>query len=519
MYKVLLVDDEVFVRKGLQKLIRWEQFKCTLVGEAKNGGEALEMIHRLEPDLVITDIMMPVLDGLELIRSVKEESRVDPEFIIISGYNDFKYAQQAIRYGVKDYILKPIDVKELGATLERLAQTIAKKRLSALTKTDYSISSILDLMLHEEMGEKDAERYAEVLGMEGESGFLYVWAQFQTMPGQPPVRLKELQEWMSGWEGAGAAIPILEHAPGQFGILWSIRELNRWGNGIPQALEAVRSLISSRLNQELLFCAGDMVDSLASVKRSYAGANEALKHRFAEEDKRVILIGQVKDKALHIYDMDSNLSDRLMVHLEENNKEACRSMIDKMFQSFRNQRYTPAAVVLSLTRFMTRVMGVIKQMHGSDDGQRRMLEEMETEVQTWSVQRLREHFTVMVLEAAGYVAQLRKEQSKGDIEKIKKHIDSHYSENINLKSIAAHFYMNPAYLGQLFRKTYGIYFNEYLLQVRVEEAKKLLRQTDLRMYEIAERVGIPVANYFVTQFEKIEQCSPLEYRNKLVKKE
>lgn len=519
MFKVLLVDDEVFVRKGLQKLIRWERFQYTLVGEAKNGGEALEMIRRLEPDLVITDIMMPVLDGLELIRSVKEESRADPEFIIISGYNDFKYAQRAIRYGVKDYILKPIDVKELGAALKQLALTITLKKLTAYTKPEYTVHSIMEALISGNMGETDAGRYAEALGLEGETGFLYVWAHVHAKPDQPPVRLKDIRDALSGREGTGTGIPLFEHRPGQFGIIWSTGELNRWGDGIPQALESVRSRLSAHLRREVLFYAGDEVSSLAFVRESYAGANEALKHRFAEEGKPMILFGQVKDKALQNYEMDSNLADRLMVHLEENNREACRSMIDILFQTFRSQRYTPTAIVLSLSRFMIKVMGVIKRMHGRDDGQRQILEKLEAEGNTWSLQQMKEHFTVMVTEAAEHIAKLRIEQSKGDIGRIKKHIDAHYRDNINLKSIAAHFYMNPAYLGQLFRKTYGIYFNEYLLQLRVEEAKKLLRQTDLRMYEIAERVGFPVPNYFATQFEKVEKCSPLEYRNKLVKNE
>lgn len=367
MFKVLLVDDEVFVRKGLQKLIRWEQFKCTLVGEAKNGGEALDMINRLEPDLVITDIMMPVLDGLDLIRSVKEAGRIDPEFIIISGYNDFNYAQQAIRYGVQDYILKPIDVKELGASLQKLAAAIDRKRLAALAGGGYSAAAILE--------------------------------------------------------------------------------------------------------------------------------------------------------AFHIFEMDPSMYNQFMVELEENNKEAFGQMIDTMFQIFHDQRVTLPAVVGSLSRFITRVMRIIKQMDGNDEGQRRLLETMEREYRTWNLRRLKEHFTRMVTEAAEHIAQLRKEQSKGDIARIKKYIDTHYRESINLKSIAAQFYMNSVYLGQLFRKHYGVYFNDYLLELRVEEAKKLLRQTDLRMYEIAARVGIQNANYFVTQFEKLEKLSPMEYRNKLVKKE
>src|SRR4051812_13705756 len=109
MYKVLLVDDEVFVRKGLLNLIDWESFRFKICGEAENGQEALDKIDHILPDVIITDIRMPKLDGLGLIHAVMTKRDYKPFFIIISGFHDFKYAQQALRYGVHDYILKPID--------------------------------------------------------------------------------------------------------------------------------------------------------------------------------------------------------------------------------------------------------------------------------------------------------------------------------------------------------------------------------------------------------------------------
>jgi len=123
-----------------------------------------------------------------------------------------------------------------------------------------------------------------------------------------------------------------------------------------------------------------------------------------------------------------------------------------------------------------------------------------------------------LLECASFVCKLRKEYAKGGIQKIKAYIEAHYNENISLKSIASVFYMNPVYLGQLFKKTYGLHFNEFLLQLRIGEAKKLLRQTDCRVYEIAEKVGFGSADYFVTRFEKLERMTPTEYRNKLLEK-
>ncbi|CAK4854427.1 unnamed protein product [Aphanomyces euteiches] len=125
-------------------------------------------------------------------------------------------------------------------------------------------------------------------------------------------------------------------------------------------------------------------------------------------------------------------------------------------------------------------------------------------------------FSDFISESTTIVHQLRKEKNKGGIQRIKAYIEMNYAENISLKTIANEFYMNPVYLGQLFKKKYGVYFNEFLLSIRIVEAKKLLRQTDMRIYEVAEKVGFNNADYFVTQFEKVKQMTPSEYRNKLV---
>ncbi|MNI44514.1 Bifunctional transcriptional activator/DNA repair enzyme AdaA [compost metagenome] len=168
---------------------------------------------------------------------------------------------------------------------------------------------------------------------------------------------------------------------------------------------------------------------------------------------------------------------------------------------------------------MTGILGVIKEMDGNDEEILRLKELAERGHGHWSLQMLQEHFMQAIQEAAEYITRLRKEHCLGGIKPIKRYIDAHYRENISLKSIAGEFYMNAVYLGRLFRKTYGVYFNDYLLELRIQEAKKLLRQSDLRMYEIAGRVGFQNADYFVTQFEKLEQISPSEYRNMLIHKE
>lgn len=512
MLKVLLVDDEVFVRKGLLELIPWEQLNYTIAGEAENGREALQLMERLQPDLVITDIRMPIVDGLDLIRNVKERNEWDPAFIIISGYHDFKYAQQAIRYGVHDYILKPVDEEEMVATLRKLAHALSAKPMTLLTQEDYTNHHILETLVQEEDAER-AERYAAALGLEGASGLLYVLIHIHAATSGKQIGMKQMQETL---QSIGyTAVPVMEQHPGELGILLRLDWLNQYGGHPMQALERLRDELSRRLGQPVSLYAGEGVDCPAKLRHSYSGAMEAAKHKYAE-NRGVILFEQIKDKPLYVFDMSQELCNELIMHVEEGNREEYRAAALSMFRLFQEQRFAPQAVASSLSRCITGINSAVMEM-GGGDGQLRCLKDLaERDHLNWNLRLLQEHFLGAIEEADVCIAQLRKEQMKGDIHRIKKYIDAHYCDNISLKGIAAKFYMNAVYLGRLFRKSYGMYFNEYVLALRVQEAKKLLRQTDLRMYEIAARVGFQNADYFVTQFEKLEQLTPTEYRNKLM---
>ena len=190
--------------------------------------------------------------------------------------------------------------------------------------------------------------------------------------------------------------------------------------------------------------------------------------------------------------------------------------IDQLFDEFRTKGFAPEAIKMNIHQCVTNVVNLIKELNGDE----RTLVSLEP-ILSWhdlnlSLQELKRLYTNFMTESSDYLKQLRREYGKGGIHQIKNYIDQNFHKNISLKSIASEFYMNSVYLGQLFKKHYGVYFNEYLLGLRIQEAKKLLRQTDLRIYEIAEKVGFSNADYFVTQFEKIEKMTPSEYRNKLI---
>ena len=148
MIRCVVAEDEHILRKGLVLTTDWKSLGCEIIGEAENGQEALDLIRRLHPDLIITDIRMPILDGLSLIQEV--QSFYHPEFIILSGYHDFSYAKTAIRLGVSDYICKPVDEDELTQAIRHVTQKIQDKLQQTVLNPKVEIVNNCNLMLFQE---------------------------------------------------------------------------------------------------------------------------------------------------------------------------------------------------------------------------------------------------------------------------------------------------------------------------------------------------------------------------------
>ncbi|GAB2723480.1 response regulator [Paenibacillus thermoaerophilus] len=502
MNKVLLVDDEVFVRKGLRNLIDWPSLGYEVAAEADNGEEALAAIESEKPDLVVTDIRMPVLDGLDLIRTVTERQKSTPTFIIVSGYHEFKYAQQALRYGVHDYILKPIDENELTATLKKLCGRLRLRKWTRSGKAGEGSVPVLDLLAQEDIAPEDEPEFAAALGMEQSYRFVYILAEYA--------------DASAGDVLTALGLPYHESLPGHFGVLADSAKLAGFGGSIESFLGELQSKLPARPGCSVALYAGRCVERIGSVKESALTALEASQYKYAYDGEPYILYDHVRDKPLNHLHVDSQLHARLLEQIEENNRAACESTIGEMFREFQTRILAPKAVASALSRCVIGIVRVIREMGGDECRLPSLHATIEGMQPNQGLKALKEMFSQFVIEAAEYVALLRQEQAKSGIHQIRKYIEQHFTENISLKSISAKFYMNPVYLGQLFKKTYNIYFNEFVLDLRIQEAKKLLRQTDLRMYEVAQKVGFQNADYFVTQFEKLEKMTPTEYRNKLL---
>ncbi|AWB46210.1 DNA-binding response regulator [Paenibacillus sp. CAA11] len=525
LHNAILVDDEVFTRKGLRKLIDWEACGFRIREEADNGADALHLIENLQPELVITDIRMPELDGLELIRQVVTHSGVSPAFIIISGYDDFKYAQQAVRYGVHDFLLKPIDEAEFTETLRGLSAKIERQRLKQVKEAGAESQTLLESLIMGEAAEDSIGAWEKQLGIVSTDQLSYVfieqndvhlWGEGQQDAKTASVRFKDQVKQAMHLMLEGAAIPFhLHEHRSRIGVIVTPPMLTHYGGEIRGWAQCLKQRLESTAAGRVFMYAGCPVQGLAAIRTSFESATEALQYKYIHDDTGMVIQSGSKTAPLAFIGLSPGLQRQLLCQIEEGARELLQDTVSELFRQFRENRIAPEAVKAAIGQCVLDVVTIVQNMQGDPEKIAELAPLLGWQDLNLSLRELARLFAAFVEASSRYIAELRQEQQGGCIQKVKAYIDQHYHENMNLKTIAAQFYMNPVYLGQLFKKTYGKYFNDYLLSLRMDEARRLLRQSDMRIYEIAGRVGFVNPDYFVTQFEKTEGVTPTEYRNRL----
>lgn len=518
MLRVLLVDDEVFARKGLSALIPWRELGYDIVGEADDGEEALKLIEALRPDVVVTDIRMPVMDGLKLIGHLREQGASSPKFIIISGYNDFKYAQQAVRYGVQDFILKPIDEDEMAAALTRIKRLLDKEREDRGTQRAELDAATLDAWASGAANEAEAA----ALGIRPDAEYGCLLIERNNRIGgkdrETGDQLAELKRALRGHLSLERQSKLYDVDGSTFGLIVSAESSGSTACDWETLATSLLWAMPGDIRPDMRVYVGRPGIGAAGAAASHRTAKEAMQYKYALDDLQAIVYDQAASVSLCYRQSDSKLNAELMEAIEEADEPTMLASIDKLFETFTRERFAPESVQAAVASWVLGVTRVVRELDGDENELASLKAVMQWSNEPKTLAGLKSMIVAFVRESVAYIADKRKSRAKGGIHKVKQYIETHYHQNLSLKSISKTFFMNPVYLGQLFKKTYGVYFNDYLLEIRIQEAKRLLRQTDLKVYEVAERVGFGNPDYFVTQFEKVERKTPTEYRNCILTK-
>lgn len=520
MFEVLLVDDEPSVIQLLKDLIDWQTLGFTICGTASNGEEALEILKRSNPHLAIVDIRMPKVNGLQLLQQASEVLYLRTKFIISSAYSDFEYAKTAMRYGVSDYILKPIDDEEMLPALKKVRKQIEEEidtLESEANKIKFAVSNYINRIIKDDISEELVEKCNRILNVKRSD--LVKCAL---------VEINQFETWMDDFEdieiqmrrlsvrkvieeviGSEHLFKIFDEDIHRFGIILTRDMINK----DRQFLENLKRIIDQNCQCSVSVALSEEGKGINNLEELYRQAALALQYRLFQKDEGVLYYEQFKNLPLNYCFYESD-PDELLKDITSNNTSGINDKINTVFREFYEKKCAPQVIANYIKNIEFQLVKHVQEHKGNAEEIIRKLEKLNVTIGKTTITSLRDEFYRITLCISDYYKSISNKSSRDIIIDIKDFVHKNYQKDLKLQQIAKDYYVNPVYLGQVFAKTVGMHFNEYLHSVRIEEAKKLLRRTNVKISAIALMVGYSDSEYFVSKFKAAVHQLPSDYRRK-----
>ncbi|MBU9736792.1 response regulator transcription factor [Diplocloster agilis] len=513
--KALIVDDEKMIRIGIQKVIRWEEIGIEQVFTAASGKEAYEIVEEEKPEIMVTDINMAEMSGLDLIELVKS---IVPEMriIVLTGYDRFEYARQCLRLSVQEFLLKPIDEEVLTQTLKKQVQYLEElkeaegetnvSRARAAAK-QYELEKKLSDYLHGKITGQEIfteEFYREYPYDSGQS--------MQAVIIRPPQfvhHLQEEEEYISqsirniciGFiDAQGKGITLADH-DGRTVILYFVQ------NGAPEALKDIKKLteiLKDEYNVTLKAVMGSVVNGFRNITVSYNDAClllEKNKNDFHEIVQNRNL--QKRDKLFK--EVFSEMKAAMCANV--GNADCVMKIYERFKQALESYSVPGEDVSMCCYELASSVYFVyLSDSKSSADDRLPSFMKILMNAGREEACEMTEIFLQNLLQGD------EEKEAHQVVTKAKRYIKEHLAEEISVSSLASALYLTPNYFSRLFKRVTGEGCNEYIVQERIEKAKLLLKTTNLRTNRIAAMIGYRDTNYFSLAFKKKTGMSPTKFR-------
>jgi two-component system response regulator YesN len=518
MYRLLIVDDEPFIREGLKLLIDWEQTGFAIVGEASNGKEGLARCQELYPDLILVDIRMPAMDGLEMIEQSRRNG-ANCRFIILTGYSDFQYARRAIDNSVSGYLLKPIQLDELTSLAVRMRNEIDCERM------------LRDRAVHG--GERERERYLEKLlsGGWAESEEAEMLRDAERLLGPEwrvcQLLLVEIEHDCDSLHASYEMKERLREYIRQSGIGYSVTLhgfeavlVKRGANGHAKLLmNRIRKELEGNCGGRIKVYAGPVARDPLKLASICAALQDKAANKFLQQDAEYWIEVNSNASAAGAKSSvaavagpagsDAERPQRLVMAVDAYHSDLIRGESAAAIEAFAEEDGTEASVKLRTAMLYLDVYQ--RLLEGFGELKERLLP-LHPDTADWNTSRnleeLRERFAGRLLALSEV---LGRERPNATFRRILDFIHRHYHTDIKLEMLAELFHYNSGYLGKLFRQQTGEYFKSYLDRIRVEAAKELLSQ-GVKVQQAAAEVGYLNVEYFNGKFKKYVGMPPSAYR-------
>lgn len=537
MIKVFLVEDEAIIRRSIKNNIPWEKEGFEFAGEAGDGELAYPMIMKSKPDIVITDIKMPFMDGLELSSLVKKELP-NTKIIILSGYDEFDYAKRAISIGVTDYQLKPISSEKLLETINRVADIIREEQEQQKLLEEYQKEN------QEKLEFEKARLFYALVENSISTAEVLQWGRQLNMDFTASYYTVVLLKIISRGENENTYQSHRVEAENQMEDFLSkincIYYFKRWGEGwsllvrseeeseLDELLGNLKQFISVLLpsgsNLQYFGGVGSTVQRLRDVRQSFLDANRVFAARFFTETNQIITADEIRKKELLTAEKEdlknintANIDRKLLENfLKVGDIDEASGFMDAYFEkvglgsynSLMFRQYLMVDMYFCVTKFLEG-LGISSQHLTEKFGD---VEEIKARVS--SIKSVCQYLKDLFTQALKLRDNLSMDKYSGLLEDAARYVEQNFSNNeISLNTVASQIGISPSYFSTIFRQETGQTFIEYLTGLRMEKAKELLRCTSRKTSEIAYDVGYKDSHYFSYIFKKTQGQTPKDYRN------
>ena len=513
MFTLMIVDDEPTIRKGLTQFIHWDTLDVELIGEASDGAKALVQIREKRPDIVITDIRMPNMDGLELVRALAEEIP-ETKVILLTGYADFSYAQEALRYGVVDFVLKPTSKDKISSAIK-----LAQEKILIERKAESALAGDLAI-LREQFLEQLTRGFAEASGIEKRIATFdikldkYFLAAFQFSECETERRQRNilsLKNMVSVLNNDGYT--YFFNGNMVFTLFRTTVELPTPPKAVLESCREIADTVNNFSETRVSVGLSRLKNGVAELPAAGEEAIFALSRQFFTDEEFSVCSSPISkenelqgggehlpiDEAAFLCNAEAMLSS----YDFDGIKNSIKAYFVHQNSTVANARNTINTCV-QLYYICTRVL--------SRNGRETLDAALQSSVSQGSSMTALKNTVFQIIEETERRLRHGSQKNSPTVSDAVEYIAKHYAESLHLSDIADYVHINPQHLCRVFKKELGETINEYITRIRIDEAKRLLSDERKLAYEVAELVGFKDAAYFSLIFKKITGQSPKNFK-------
>ncbi len=507
MYKVMIIDDETMIRWGIHDLLDWEEEGFTFCEDGKDGKDGLKKLLANCPDLALVDIKMPGMSGIDLIHAAREAG-YEGSFVILTGYSEFEFAKSAIKLGVKEYLLKPIDEEELKDCVRRIREELTQREGERIyhsaneniAREELLRRIILQMENREELEEK-IKRYQIPFGEEILCAAILT--DREMLSRKESGEFQEKVQYFLQEEGLYNEKMVMDN---QIVLVSSGMDYKVW----VELLSCRNARLRKKFGEGLLIAVGHNVNQWYDLCYSYEFAQFMLEQDFLFGHYDVLSINTIEEQQKNA---ECPSTEQFIMLIEVGDLDGIRECVEKFGTYCKKNLMKEMDIKIQMMYNLMMIRNSIEKKYNQLTGQ--ITEQMEEMNRSEKLDLLMDLYCCTLQDMC---RQIGSDDSATVIKRMYYYMEKNYMQDLKVEGFAKMFNYNSNYLGKIFRKEMGDSFNNILDTIRIVNAKRLLLESDMKVYQISEQVGYSNIDYFYLKFKKYVGISPKEYKKEMIDK-